>query len=288
MLSFLPCYSQSIDIKKNENDRVVFVYHIPDDEPIVQNEQDVDNEIIEEITSDDVTADTSPVAENSEENFFDEDDEYEIEDMYADVLKGYAAYNEGEDDEITLEDNEILVLNIKKPQRISAANYTQLQTTPLKFYNNSYSKYYTPEYSITPISSTNYKQLGGFKAGTVYNQIIDYGELEQTSGIFSSYQYKRFLIKTSYQKTVNTTNNNYNDNFYFSPEFKLNQYFTLKENFSADVTKRRKKAEIVISINPFGKRDEDRMKVEFGASQTYDDMTNTFKSQFRFATNFKL
>ena len=112
--------------------------------------------------------------------------------------------------------------------------------------------------------------------------------MEQSSGVFYKYKYKRFSITTSYLKTVNSTNNTYNDNFYVAPELELNQYFSLKEILSEDTVKRRKKAELVLSINPFGNKDTDRLRFELGASQTYDDNNNLFKSQFKFSTNFKL
>jgi len=291
MLTLLPCRAKSQpDDVVQENKPFVFIYHIPDDDE--ESVQEVDSGKTEElpvvITSDDITADTSGiiVEDFSEENSQD----YLINDMYSDVLKGYAEYNEGEEHTITLDDNEdnILSLNIPKPFRVQEKSFTELKTSSLKFYDNQFSKYNAPEYSISPLSSTNYRSAGGFSAGTMYSQGIDYGELEQSSGVFSRYKYKQFAVSTAYMKTVNTTNNNYNDNFYFAPELQLNQYFTLKEILSADVTKERKKAEFVLSINPFGKRDEDRLRFELGASQTYDNTNALIKNQFKFSTNIKL
>ena len=105
--------------------------------------------------------------------------------------------------------------------------------------------------------------------------------------LLSNNQYKNFAISTSYAKTVNTTNNNYNDNFYIIPELKLNQYLTIKNILSADTVKKRKKAEVVLSVNPFGKKDYDRLRIEFGASETYDEITNSLKNQFKFTTNYR-
>ena len=68
---------------------------------------------------------------------------------------------------------------------------------------------------------------------------------------------------------------------------KLSQYLTLKNIFSADTVKKRKKAEVVLSLNPFGNRDYDRLRFELGASETYDEMNNSLKGQFRFSTNYK-
>ena len=151
-----------------------------------------------------------------------------------------------------------------------------------------YSKLNSMEYSIRPISNTNYKSKNGFTAGATYDQEIDTAELEQSTGVFSRYDTRHFGIYTAFQRTLNSTNSNYNDNVYFSPEFKLNQYFTLKQILSADITRNRKKAEFVISINPFGNKDNDRLRIDLGANATYDDSNSLLKNQIKFSTKFKL
>lgn len=302
MLSILPCKAKSpFEIKIDKiSQSSVFVYHIPDEDEgqettpaQTQGEEPV-------ITSDDVTADTSINSEetNSEETddeIVDEEDEnidgqYEMGDMYTDVLKGYAEYNEEEANTITLDDSpdELLKLDITKPAKVAKNDYTSLKSSSLKFYDNQYSKYTGSEYNIAPKSSTNYRTYKGFSAGTTYDQCIDYAEFEQSSGVFSRYEYKNWAIRTAYSKTVNSTNNNYNDNFYFSPEWKVNQFFSLREVFSADIAKHRRKAEVVLSINPFGNKDTDRMRLEFGASQSYSNTNEILRSQLKFSTNFKL
>lgn len=285
ILSFLlclPCYSLNAKITEN-GDKTIFVYHLPEEE----NSQEEANEEVEDIVSDDVTADTS-----GEIDIYDADN-YEISDMYNAVLQGYAEYNDiDEADGVILEDFNILSLNIKQPIRVGTKKYTTLTPTQSLFASDKFSKYTGTEYSIAPISTKKSRTLdssyGKFSAGALYNQGIDTGELEQSSGVFSKYKYKRFSVTTSYLKTVNSTNNTYNDNFYIAPEFELNQYLSLKEILSADTVKRRKKAELVLSVNPFGNKDIDRLRLELGASQTYDDENNLFKSQFKFSTNFKL
>lgn len=303
MLSILPCRANSpFEIKIDKiSQSSVFVYHIPDEDKGQEEETPAQNQGEEPvITSDDVTADTSINSEetNSEETddeIVDEEDEnidgqYEMGDMYTDVLKGYAEYNEEEANTITLDDSpdELLKLDITKPAKIAKNDYTSLKSSSLKFYDNQYSKYTGSEYNIAPKSSTNYRKYKGFSAGTTYDQCIDYAEFEQSSGVFSKYEYKNWAIRTAYSKTVNSTNNNYNDNFYFSPEWKVNQFFSLREVFSADVAKHRRKAEVVLSINPFGNKDTDRMRLEFGASQSYSNTNEILRSQLKFSTNFKL
>lgn len=303
MLSILPCRANSpFEIKIDKiSQSSVFVYHIPDEDKGQEEETPAQNQGEEPvITSDDVTADTSINSEetNSEEiddEIVDEEDEnidgqYEMGDMYTDVLKGYAEYNEEEANTITLDDSpdELLKLDITKPAKVAKNDYTSLKSSSLKFYDNQYSKYTGSEYNIAPKSSTNYRKYKGFSAGTTYDQCIDYAEFEQSSGVFSRYEYKNWAIRTAYSKTVNSTNNNYNDNFYFSPEWKVNQFFSLREVFSADIAKHRRKAEVVLSINPFGNKDTDRMRLEFGASQSYSNTNEILRSQLKFSTNFKL
>lgn len=302
MLSILPCRANSpFEIKIDKiSQSSVFVYHIPDEDEGQETTPAQTQEEEPVITSDDVTADTSINSEetNSEETddeIVDEEDEnidgqYEMGDMYTDVLKGYAEYNEEEANTITLDDSpdELLKLDITKPAKVAKNNYTSLKSSSLKFYDNQYSKYTGSEYNIAPKSSTNYRKYKGFSAGTTYDQCIDYAEFEQSSGVFSRYEYKNWAIRTAYSKTVNSTNNNYNDNFYFSPEWKVNQFFSLREVFSADIAKHRRKAEVVLSINPFGNKDTDRMRLEFGASQSYSNTNEILRSQLKFSTNFKL
>ncbi len=286
----LPCNAKTQSAgDNNASEPKVFIYHISDDsdaKTIFKTNETEPLEDKQDITSDDITADTT--GENLASEDEDVEDDYELDDMYTDVLKGYAVYDEEEEDAISLEDDvkDFQELNIKIPTKIKGSKYTASKSS--QYSNLSYSKFNNMEYSIAPVSSRNYRSKGGFSAGTMYDQGIDYAELEQSTGIFSRYENKYFAVSTAYAKTVNTTNNNYNDNFYFSPELKLNQYFTLKEILSADITRNRKKAEIVLSINPFGAKDEDRLRFEIGANATYDDTNTLLKNQVKFSTKFKL
>lgn len=285
--TFMPAKSQNLDINSlfvAQNG--VFTYHIPDEDenPTQELNEQTQQKIQEkqDIISDDVTADTSGIPKyNPEEN-------YDIDDMYGYVLHGYAEYYDDEENSVALDlpENKYLSLHIKRPQAVEGRYFGYLQSSPSLF-DNGYSKYTGSEYSIAPISGSSSKKVGNFSAGTTYSQGIDYGELEQSSGIFTKYQYKNFALSTSYAKTVNTTNNTYNDNFYIIPELKLNQYLTIKNVLSADTVKKRKKAEIVLSLNPFGNRDFDRLRFEVGASKTYDEVNNSFKNQLKFMTNYR-
>ena len=292
MISLLPVNAESNSLMQNnvQSKPMLFVYHIPDTEYENDSAFGVEKEASgkDDIISDDITADTSkPAQETLQEEDIDEE---ELNSLYSDVLQGYAEYYEGEDDAVTLDfsNNQLAKLNIKRPEAVESAKYTDLASPSLNL-QNKYSKYNAPEYSISPVSKKNYKQFGKFKTGAVYGQEIYYAELEQSTGVFSSYDFtKKFSVSTSYMKTVNSTNNDYNDNFFFSPSYKINQYFTIRESLSADISKERQKAAVYLSINPFGDKDRDRLMFEFGASQTHYNDGRPAKNQFSIMTNFKL
>lgn len=309
IMTILPCAAKNQSDKNMEsksNNSKVFVYHIPDDSDSenAQPSSADDNPMqVQElpaigVITDDITIDTSEEAQNLADNNDEEDEEnndsigllenYQIDDMYSDVLKGYAEYNEEEENSITLDnaDESISTIKIKKPSKVETTDFSNLSITPQK---GNYFSYTAPEYSITPVSNKKYKQFGKFKAGAVYGQEIFYAELEQSSGIFSSYDFNnKFSVSTSYLKTINSTNNDYNDNFYFSPSYKINQYLTVSESLSADISKERQKADISLSINPFGNKDDDRLLFIFGASQTRYNDGRTPKNKFSFTTKIKL
>lgn len=309
IMTILPCAAKNQsdkNIESKSNNSKVFVYHIPDDSDSenAQPSSADDNPMqVQElpangVITDDITIDTSEEAQNLADNNDEEDEEnndsigllenYQIDDMYSDVLKGYAEYNEEEENSITLDnaDESISTIKIKKPSKVETTDFSNLSITPQK---GNYFSYTAPEYSITPVSNKKYKQFGKFKAGAVYGQEIFYAELEQSSGIFSSYDFNnKFSVSTSYLKTINSTNNDYNDNFYFSPSYKINQYLTVSESLSADISKERQKADVSLSINPFGNKDEDRLLFIFGASQTRYNDGRTPKNKFSFTTKIKL
>ena len=308
-MTILPCAAKNQsdkNIESKSNNSKVFVYHIPDDSDSenAQPSSADDNPMqVQElpangVITDDITIDTSEEAQNLADNNDEEDEEnndsigllenYQIDDMYSDVLKGYAEYNEEEENSITLDnaDESISTIKIKKPSKVETTDFSNLSITPQK---GNYFSYTAPEYSITPVSNKKYKQFGKFKAGAVYGQEIFYAELEQSSGIFSSYDFNnKFSVSTSYLKTINSTNNDYNDNFYFSPSYKINQYLTVSESLSADISKERQKADISLSRNPFGNKDDDRLLFIFGASQTRYNDGRTPKNKFSFTTKIKL
>lgn len=288
MLAILPCKASLEDLAFNTKiagEKVIFTYHIPDEDENNQKERElIEEETSQDIVSDDITADTSGL-----EYYDANDDTYELDDMYSDVLYGYAEYFE-DGDTIFLEDinPQIAQLNIQNPLTFEGKNYSSLKTTPKLYNNKQFSKYNVPEFDISTVYQQHQKNFGkGFSAGTTYWQGISDGELEQSSGLFSRFEYKRVALTTTYSKTVNSTNNDYSDNILLTPELSINQYLTLKEILSTNILNRTRKAEHMVSFNPFGKKDYDRLRLNLSVVQTFDEANNLLKNQFKFYTNYK-
>ena len=85
-----------------------------------------------------------------------------------------------------------------------------------------------------------------------------------------------------------TTTQIQTDNFSVTPEWKINNMFSLREELSTDMTRNRRSSELIFSVNPLGKKDIDRMRFDIGAKRTYDINTGNTWSQLNFTTNFKL
>lgn len=291
IMLILPCSAKTVSSEDLENQPKVFIYHIPDDESIKdvfkpsENQEESQNSNASlNIVSDDITADTTGINEEIEDDIV---ENYDIDDMYSDVLQGYAVYEAEEEDAISLEDNldEYQTIKIQRPTKIKGGKYVAGKIT--NTLPNTYSKFSNMEYTIEQKSYDAEKSFGKFSAGTEYKQKIDYAEFRQSTSLYSRYDMKYGALNTEFSKTVNSTNGDYNDYFSFAPELKLGQYFSLKETVSANFAKNIKISEFVLSINPFGNKDTDRFNIELGTSSIFDENNSLVKNRFKVTTNFK-
>ena len=199
------------------------------------------------------------------------------------TAKGYAEFVEDNEDAIYLdgEDNNY-ILNLRVPQKLRSSRLVDSK----KFQGvKKYSLYNQEEYSISPQSVQSVAKMGNFSLGTMYNSGIDNAQLERSTTLFTRYERERFAISSAYKKNNLTTRGLTTDNFYLAPELKLNRVFSLSEVLSTDVTRNRRKGELVLSVSPLK---DDRMRLELGAGTTYDIDNDRSWSQVRFNTKFKL
>ena len=206
------------------------------------------------------------------------------------VLKGYAEYLEAEDEISLTDDTGKFVLNLKTPQKIIPKRLgdesKKINTRKIA----TYSKFGAEEYQIAPKGKAASVSAKGFTLGTSYDQEVDYAEFEQTTGIYTKYNYKNFGLGTTYKRTIGANAAGYIDSIDIAPELRINKMPTLKEILTQNFTYKTYKAEFVLSVNPFAymKKDTDRLNVELGAGQTFNERHELTRSRIRFSTKFKL
>ena len=216
------------------------------------------------------------------------DDEIILEDpgVVATTLKGYAQYMEDSSVVHLKDDDDNFVLNIKVPQKIAATKGMNLQKTEEP---RIYKQYADAEYMIAPKSVKASGSSGNFTFGALYeNEVDNIAMLETETGLFTKYQKDKFILSSSFKKSLNTTYAQDYNTVSIAPEYKLNNYFSLKNVVSADITRNRRSTSLVLSVNPLGKKDSDRVRLELGAKETVYMDTDFSKTQFTFSTNFKL
>lgn len=229
-----------------------------------------------------------PVSETQNSSAFEPQEEEPVV-LNATTLKGYAEYVEDAEDVYLMDDHTQFTLNLKTPQKVTSQKIVDgNKIVPKMDEIYSISKFKGEEYSISPTSRNVTVKDGGWSAGTTFSSGISTSQLENTTGLFTRYENKHFAISSAYAKNNMTTRGLTTDSFYVVPEFRLNSIFAVQEVLSADITRNRRSSELVLSVNPLGKKGIDRMNFEVGAKQTFDMNSGDMWSQFRFSTKFKL
>ena len=236
----------------------IFIWQIPDTD--VNNAEEI-YAVAEEHSDEEITLQIKP------------------EEIY---VKGYAEYEESADAIYLTDEHNNFVLNLRVPQKLESKKLADSKKVKN---NNFFSRYNSEEYSIAPQSVMAVEKHGGFSYGTLFNSGIDNAQLERSTTLFTRYEAKNFALSSAYKKNNLTTYGLNTDNFYISPELRLNKMFSVSEVLSADVTRNRRKGELVLTVNP---TKSDNMLFELGAGTTYDIDNDRSWSQVRFSTKFKL
>jgi len=255
----------------------IFIYAIPDDDkPVIEQE--------EKDAPEDAYINPAQLNKTKEEIVLEQETPDDNIVLNATTLKGYTQFIEDSNVIHLKDDNDEFVLNIKTPQKIISTKSLNFGVPTAK----PTLKYVNEEYLISPNTISASSRIGNLTIGAQYNNEIDnIAMLEAETGLFTKYEKNRFALSSSITKSLNTTYAQDYNTISIAPELKLNNYMSLKNVLSADVTRNRRSSKLIFSINPFGKKD-DRMFFEFGAKQTYNVETETTSSQFSFSTKFKL
>lgn len=269
----VPGFAEESDVKLPN----IFIYSMPDNE-----EEGQDDLVPEELEY------VSPQPVEDEELFADEE---------IPLFTSVEQVNDKEYDEFVEDANSIFlkdegdnyVVNLRVPQKITSNHSLKLEN---KIHNErllNLSKYSKEEYNISGKSVNSIYTKGGFSIGTTYDSSIDkISMLENSTKLFTRYERERFALSSAYEKTMNTTIGRLYDTFYLAPEFKLNNYFSIREVLSADITRNRKSSELIFSVSPYGLNGTDRFRFEVGAKQTIDQNNALYGTQLNFSTKLKL
>lgn len=263
----------------------IFIYTIPDENvperPLNNSNTDDNNSYIDDKSS------TSKNNEEEETVMLDMSEENnENITLGATVLKGYAEYIEDSEAIYLKDDNDNFVINLKVPQKITASKGLDLASHSR---SKEITKHNNTEYNIAPKSVIASSTQGDFTIGALYeNEVDNIAMLESETGLFTRYEKDKFAVSSSFKKSLNTTYAQDYNTISVTPELKLNSYISLKNKLSADITRNRRSSELIFSLNPFGKKDRDRMLLEAGAKQTYYADTGENKTQLNFSATFKL
>jgi len=263
----------------------IFIWAIPDDE---------DGAVTTE-----KQAKKSKKADKSEEDEISEIELIPVEEepivLKTTTLKGYTEFVEGAEDILYMDDHKKFTLNIRTPQMAAQENnslFSQKKAVSDNF-TNSLLKFRAEEYRVASRSEKMEdcysNKFGNWSIGTTFDtESTSLGQIEDTTSLFTKYDSKYFSLKSLYKKNNMTVSQIQTDNFSVIPEFKFNNVFAVQEVLSADITRNRRSSELVLSVNPLGNRDVDRVRFQLGAKTTQDVESGRSWSQVEFSTKFKL
>ena len=152
--------------------------------------------------------------------------------------------------------------------------------TPLNVHEyNDFNPYVTKSTSFA-----KEKKAGDFSFGTQQNYTFSPDSYTKTNTLYTKYQKDNFSFNTSYQNSgLPSLDQHKRGTLIFSPEYKLNEHFSLQNKMSNSFMDRSRKNEVVFSIKPFK---DNRMNLDIGAGRVYSEMDMPTRSQLNFSTKF--
>ncbi|MBR6099304.1 hypothetical protein IKP85_06110 [bacterium] len=201
-------------------------------------------------------------------------------------LKGYLDFIEDSNAISLKKPDKDYALNISVPQKFESLGLSDKDKIPTTtFAHHVYSRSTDNiQYNIAPFDDVQEYTHKGFSVGTSYNESIDNSDLGFTTSLYTKYETKYFALKTSYDKNAGVSYSDVIDKFSFTPEIKLNRYVSIKDVITSDITRDRKKNEIILSIKPTA---DERVRFEFGAGHTFDANNELMRTQVKFSTYYK-
>lgn len=193
-------------------------------------------------------------------------------------------FYDDEAEDIILEPQNVQILNINTPQKFESKKYdlkAPKQRNQKVLYYDERDTYSNKNYSITKEKNLNKRTT----IGTKYNSSIGTDSLSNSVSLFSKYQRERFSINSAYkQNNLKTPGKTNLGTFSLTPEYKINEHFSVKNSLSENLSNNQKKNEVIFSIKPFN---DNRLDLDLGAGQIYENNTGISRSQMNFSTKIK-
>ena len=283
LLSNSPVYCEASSPAENEKLPNIFIWAIPDD-------------------NDGGVTDEKPLKKSKKNKDKSEDSDIELIPTEGEpivlkttTLKGYTEFVEGAEDVLYMDDYKKFTLNIRTPKMIADEQNSlfSVKNVSADTFTNSLSKFRAEEYRVASrsekVENSYSNKYGSWSVGTTFDtESTSIGQVENTTSLFTKYDSKYFSLKSLYKKNNMTVSQIQTDNFSIIPEFKFNNVFAVQEVLSADITRNRRSGELVLSVNPLGNKDVDRVRFQLGAKTTQDVESGNTWSQVEFTTKFKL
>ena len=192
-----------------------------------------------------------------------------------------------EDDTVYLE-----IDNNKSKKTVPYPNYNYNKTIDIQPNNNDEDKlekilFYNEDdrFKTKSFSKSTEKTSGNTSFGTKYSSDIKPENMSNSLTLFSKYKKDKFSLSSAYKQSQTFTDKKGVPGvFSITPEYKLNDYFTLQNVYSSNFSNNQKKNEFILSVSPMK---NDRMNLDIGAGQVYYNDNRPSSSQFNFSTRFK-
>lgn len=169
--------------------------------------------------------------------------------------------------------------NYNKTIDIQTNNTTEDTLEKILFYNED------ERFKTKSFSKSTEKTFGNTSFGTKYSSDVKPENMSSSLTLFSKYKKDKFSLSSAYKQSQTFTDKKGVPGvFSITPEYKLNDYFTLQNVYSSNFSNNQKKNEFILSVSPMK---NDRMNLDIGAGQVYYNDNRPSSSQFNFSTRFK-
>ena len=135
-------------------------------------------------------------------------------------------------------------------------------------------------YESKTITNSKDKKIGDFSFGTQMKTTLNSESYSCENSYYTKYQKDKFGMQAGYKNNGFAASNN--GTVSLTPEYKLNDKFSIQNAYSAGISGSTKKGEVNLNIKPFK---DDRMDLNVGAGQVFTDNTSS-SSRVNFSTKF--